>query len=115
MSPAGPRPGWYLDPDRDDFMRYWNGSEWTEHSQQQIDGAKRFWIGLRDQTVGRILIGSIAAVIVIVGAIIIAQRPWTNESYEDCISANQSAVNGIATPGYSQNELEAYCAQHAGK
>lgn len=115
MSSAGPKPGWYLDPDGNDILRYWNGTEWTEHCQQQTGGAKRLWNALTEQTLGRILIGSIAAMIVIVGAIVIAQRPWTNERYEACVTANQSAVNGIATPGYSQNELEAYCAQHAGK
>lgn len=96
-------------------MRYWNGSEWTEHCRQQTAGAKRFWTGLPEQTLPRILIGSIAAVIVIVGAIVIAQRPWTNENYEACVTANQSAVDGIATPGYSQDDLEAYCVQHAGR
>ncbi|BBZ12042.1 hypothetical protein [Mycobacterium branderi] len=61
------------------------------------------------------MIGSIVAGIVIVGAIVIAQRPWESQNYKDCIAANQSAVGGIATPGYTQKDLESYCAQTTGR
>ncbi|MGH3966634.1 MAG: DUF2510 domain-containing protein [Mycobacterium sp.] len=128
MSSAGPRRGWYLDPDRSNTLRYWNGTDWTEHRQQTGGappsaarssssagrGFKGFWTGLSGSGKGRIVIGSIAAVIV-VGAIVVAQRPWESQNYKDCITANQSALDGSGTPGYSQQDLETYCEQKVGK
>ena len=35
MSPAGPGPGWYFDPDGRDNERYWNGEVWTEHCRSK--------------------------------------------------------------------------------
>ncbi|WP_116377425.1 hypothetical protein [Mycobacterium sp. MFM001] len=61
------------------------------------------------------MIWSIVAGIVIVGAIVIAQRPWESHDYKDCITANQGAVGGIATPAYTQKDLETYCAQTTGR
>jgi hypothetical protein len=31
MTPIGPEPGWYFDPDGGDNERFWNGEAWTEH------------------------------------------------------------------------------------
>lgn len=31
MTPVGPEPGWYFDPDCGDHERFWNGEAWTEH------------------------------------------------------------------------------------
>ncbi|MEB3981165.1 DUF2510 domain-containing protein [Mycobacterium sp. 663a-19] len=125
MSSEVPAPGWYLDPDRANTQRYWNGKEWTEHRKQtdapqyasmptsSSGGFKGFWLGLSDSGRGWIVIGTIAAVIVIVGAIVAAQRPWESQNYKDCLAANQSAVNG--TPGNTHKDLEHYCELKVGK
>lgn len=35
MTPAGPDPGWYFDPDGGDHERFWNGEAWTEHRRSK--------------------------------------------------------------------------------
>ena len=36
MTPAGPEPGWYFDPDGGDNERFWNGAAWTEHRRSKL-------------------------------------------------------------------------------
>jgi hypothetical protein len=33
---TAPPAGWYVDPDREWFERYWDGSLWTEHRRKDI-------------------------------------------------------------------------------
>jgi serine/threonine protein kinase len=35
MTPAGPEPGWYFDPDGGEHERFWNGEAWTEHRRSK--------------------------------------------------------------------------------
>ena len=40
MADAAPPPaGWYADPERPDTLRYWDGSQWTEHTHPGLPGA----------------------------------------------------------------------------
>ena len=32
---TSPQAGWYQDPQNAQFLRYWNGTEWTEQTQPQ--------------------------------------------------------------------------------
>lgn len=81
--PAGPEPGWYLDRDGGATERYWNGTSWTEHRKvvhalpqvpaSPSGGFKGFWLGLSDAARGWIVIGIIAAV-VIIGILVFTHR-----------------------------------------
>lgn len=126
MSSVGPEPGWYLDPERRDTQRYWNGAAWTEHRKPThgamgpapafssgSGGFKSFWLGLSDSGRGWIIIGGIAAVIVAVVVVTVAITQSESRDYKDCVHAGQVAVDG--TPGNTQSDLKAYCEEAVGK
>jgi hypothetical protein len=59
-------------------------------------------------SVPRWAIIAVIAVIVLIAVIVIANKPWESQKYKDCVSANQSQVNGTTI---TQPAVEGYCHQ----
>jgi hypothetical protein len=64
--------------------------------------------GFKGSSVPRWVIIAVIAVIVVVVAFLVADKPWESQQYKDCVSANQSQVNGTTV---TQAGVEGYCHQ----
>ncbi len=63
--------------------------------------------GFKAPSVPRWLIIAVIAVIVLV-IFLVVEKPWESQQYKDCVSANQSQVNGTTV---TQSGIEQYCHQ----
>ena len=95
MTPSSPAPGWYPDPTGQPQSRYWDGDQWT--SSTQFAGGRPA-TGTSTGAKVALALGSVVAVLALLGVGVVALRALTSSTSADVLTERGVVAQVPAQP-----------------
>ena len=106
MQTSIPAPGWYADPEAPAYLRYWDGSGWTEHRAEPQENASAVQ-PLDGQPEDRSF--TVVVVGVLLGAVLLIASMVTVKVWFDSYGNGTARGKEAAAHGIEPGSADEYC------